>query len=142
MKTIIVGGGKGCRSLLKLTKSPILKELKLDIVGVVDINPVAPGMKYADGMGIATFTDFRNALAIEGLEAVIELTGKDRVLQELYNFMKPGVRLIDHKFTRIFWDLINIHEDQKWHVAELEKLELDLRRERKFLQEIFDSSAD
>jgi PAS domain S-box-containing protein len=142
MKTIIVGGGKGCRSLLKLTKSPILKELRLDIVGVADINPRARGMQYADSLGIPTFTDFREALEIAGLEAVIELTGEDSVLQQLYNYMKPGVRLIDHKFTRIFWDLINLYEDQKWHVAELEKLERDLNHERKFLQAIFDSNTD
>ena len=57
MKTVIVGGGKGCRAIIGLAFGTFLKELTLEIQGVVDVDPNAPGMVYARERDIRTFTD-------------------------------------------------------------------------------------
>ncbi|MCX7736797.1 MAG: PAS domain-containing protein [Candidatus Kapabacteria bacterium] len=142
MKTIIIGGGKGCKSILDLTKGAFLKELKLEILAVVDINDNAPGMIYARELGIKTIVDLNEALSIPDLELIIELTGNDKFLQELYRNLKPGIKIIDHTFAHIFWDLVNAQEEIINQINELNKLQKTLKKEQHFLQNIFDSDYD
>ncbi len=142
MKTIIIGGGKGCKSILDLTKGSFLKELKLEILAVVDINENASGMKYARELGIKTTTNLNEALSIDDLELIIELTGNDKFLQELYKNLKTGTKIIDHTFAHVFWDLVNAQDEIVSHFNELQKLEKILKKEQRFLQNIFDSDYD
>jgi len=142
MKTLIVGGGKGCRALLNLASGSFLKELKLEIIAVVDINPEAPGLVVARQMGIPVFNNIAEAMAVSGIELIIELTGQDSLLQELYGLLTPGIRLIDHTFTHIFWDIINAQDEIRRQYTELENLEKKIESESRFLQRIFDSRAD
>ena len=62
MKTVIVGGGKGCIAILDLATGPFLRELTLDVKAVVDINPGAPGMLRAKELGISTSDDLIQAM--------------------------------------------------------------------------------
>lgn len=142
MKTIIIGGGKGCKSILDLTKGAFLKELKLVIIAVVDINANAPGMIYARELGIKTLTDLNEALSFNDLELIIELTGNDKFLQELYKKLKTGTKIIDHTFAHIFWDLVNAQDEIVKQFNELQNLENILKKEQHFLQNIFDSDYD
>jgi hypothetical protein len=43
MKTVIVGGGRGCLAILELLDAGHLQELKMEAVCVVDSYPEAPG---------------------------------------------------------------------------------------------------
>lgn len=142
MKTLIIGGGKGCRSILDLTRSTFLKELSIDVVAVADINSNAPGLKYAQQIGLRTFTNMKEALELPGIEVIIELTGKDAIAQELYRLIKPGVKLIDHAIVRLFWDINDARQKQFRQFDELKNLELKLDKERLFLQSIFDNLSD
>lgn len=44
MKTVIVGGCRGCRAIIGLAFGTFLKELTLNIQGVVDVDPDGPGI--------------------------------------------------------------------------------------------------
>ncbi|TAL67002.1 MAG: PAS domain S-box protein [Bacteroidetes bacterium] len=142
MKAVIIGGGKGCRSLLELTRGKTLKEFRIDVVGVIDINLNAPGIAYARELGLRTFKKLTDALNELDFELIIELTGNERFLQELYHDLKPGIKIIDHEVARIFWDILNAQENQQWQYNKLEKLEKTLEGEKYFLQSIFNSSSD
>ncbi|MBI5325038.1 MAG: PAS domain-containing protein [Ignavibacteriae bacterium] len=142
MKAVIIGGGKGCRSLLELTRGKSLKEFKIDVVGVVDINTNAPGAAYARELGLRTFKNFSDLLSELEFELIIELTGDENVLHELYKELKSGIKIIDHEVARIFWDVLSAQENQQWQYNKLEKLEKTLEGEKYFLQSIFNSSSD
>ncbi len=142
MKTVIIGGGKGCISLLGLASGTFLRELVLEVIAVVDIDPMAPGLKMAEQMGIQTFTNYEDAFKMPGVEMVIELTGEDAVSEEIYKLAGRGMKVIDHTVARIFWDIHNARQEQEWQLKELNKLEKQLEDEKFFLQTIFDSSAD
>jgi len=142
MKTVIVGGGKGCRAIIGLAFGTFLKELTLNIEAVVDLDPNAPGMEYAREHGIRTFTEVREALAIPGIELIIELTGSDKVLQEIYHILPPGMKMIDHVAAQIFWDLTNAQEESERQLKEMTRLERRVERERLFLQGLFDTIPD
>lgn len=142
MKALIVGGGKGCSALLDLAQSTFLQELRLEVLGVVDVNYEAPGMVYARRLGIPTFTKLEEAIFNPELELVIELTGNDEFLRELYKIIPPGIKLIDHTFAHIFWDLVNAKDFQKRQLEELQNLEKKIEKESIFLQCLFDSHPD
>ncbi|MFZ5980361.1 MAG: PAS domain-containing sensor histidine kinase [Candidatus Zixiibacteriota bacterium] len=142
MKTAIIGGGRGCRAIIKLALGQFLKELPLDIRYVMDTDPNARGMVFAREQGIKTTTDINEVMALEGLELIIELTGRDAVLEEIYKIIPPGVKLIDHTFARIFWDLVNAQEDRKRQLEEMTIMEQKIEMERHFLQSLFDNIPD
>ena len=129
MKTAIVGGGRGCRSLLEfLLERGGLTELHVDVRMVCDVRSHAPGARYASQRGIATTSRVEDIYRVEGLELVIELTGSDHTAAEIYHSLPTGVRLMDHALARLFWDLIQLEEK--------------LRDERRQVQDILDGMPD
>jgi len=142
MKTVIIGGGKGCCAIIDLALGSFLRELVLDIECVVDIDMGTPGMICARDRGISTVTDLEKALATPGLELILELTGSDRVLEKIYKLLPPGVKLIDHTFAHIFWDLVNAQEERDAQLIEITELKKHVERERMFLQSLFDTIPD
>jgi len=142
MKTVIIGGGKGCRAIIELAMGAFLKELPLDVICVADPDSEASGMVFARRHGLPTTSDMDEAIQLEGLELIIELTGLDSVLRQIYQTLPPGVKLIDHTFAHIFWDLVNAREDQKRKVRQLTELEHRIEREKDFLQQLVSSIPD
>lgn len=142
MNTLIIGGGKGCKALISLAKSTFLKELTLNVVGVMDRDEDAPGLEYARSIGLMTFTDMQQALSIKELEVVVELTGSDKALAELYKIIPEGVKVIDHTYAHVFWDLINVQEELKSYLREKEDLERRLQEKRYYLQTVFNTLGE
>jgi two-component system NtrC family sensor kinase len=142
MKAVIVGGGKGCRAIIELALSGFLKELSLEILSVVDPDENAPGMIYARERDINTTSDMKKALSTPGIKLIMELTGKDEVLENIYKIIPRGIKVFDHVFSRIFWDLANAQREQARQLREITELEEKIERERQFLQGLFDRIPD
>ena len=142
MKTVIIGGGKGALAIIELAMGAFLTELALEVECLVDRDPNASGMAFAREHGIRTSDDMDEAMALPGLELIIELTGDDSVLDKIYKTIPAGVKLIDHTFAHIFWDLVNAREDQKRRVRQLTELEERIEKERHFLQSLVDNIPD
>ncbi|MFH2036067.1 MAG: PAS domain-containing protein [Candidatus Zixiibacteriota bacterium] len=142
MKTVIIGGGKGCQAIIDLAAGAYLKELSLDIQCVVDINSEAPGMIRARELGILTCPALSEALSIEGVELVIELTGNNEILDKIYRRLPPGVKIIDHTFAHIFWDLVNAQQEQERQLKEITDLEQKVEKERHRLLGFINSAND
>lgn len=142
MRTLIVGGGRGCRSILGLTQGSFLKEFHMDVAGVADLNPEALGMKLASEMGLRTFTNIKTAVDELRPEVIIELTGEEGVFEEVVKLAEPGTKFIDHSIARLFWDMMSAHEQSRKRYDELQALEERLAREKKFLQSVFDGLSD
>jgi len=141
MKTVVVGGGQGCRAVLDLVFQRSLEALCPEIVGVVDLAPDAPGMIYAREHGLATFTRLEEALAIPDIELVIEVTGIDEVRDEIAR-IAPGIRIMDHRAARVFWDLDEMGRSLREELNRKTVLEGVIREDRRRLQEILDSLPD
>jgi PAS domain S-box-containing protein len=142
MKTVIIGGGKGCRAIIDLARKAVLKELPLEIQCVVDVDVNAPGMVYARTLDIKTTTDMNAAMMIPGVQLVIELTGQDSVLDEIYHNLPAGMRVIDHNSAHVFWDLVNAQQSLEERLDEILELEEQVEQERRFLQSTFDTIPD
>jgi PAS domain S-box-containing protein len=114
VKTVFIGGGQGCRAVLEMFLQGRLQVLDLEILAVVDVQPDAPGMRLASEQGWPTLGEIEQALALPGVELVIELTGQDEVLARIYRHLPSGARLMDHVLAQVFWDLekanVNLQE--------------------------------
>ena len=135
MKTVIVGGGRGCLAFLEFLGARQLRELDIEVVCVVDTRAEAPGLLFARQQGIQTLADYRAALSLPNVELILELTGDKRVLTDLYNEIHHGVRIIDHDSARVFWDLIRLEQSLREELQTRENLE---KRFRQFI----DSASD
>ncbi len=74
---VIVGAGQGGSSILKA-----LQGIEgIQVIGICDANPSAPGMVLAKGLGIKTYSDLNNVLSLSNCDLIIEATGSEKVQQ-------------------------------------------------------------
>ncbi len=99
---LIIGAGKGGTALIELFH----KCSTVRILGVADIKVDAPGMKLAEELGIPTDSDYKKFLDKEGLNKVIDVTGSEKVKEELLSLKPPNVELIGGYTARLMWSLI------------------------------------
>jgi PAS domain S-box-containing protein len=142
MKTAIVGAGQGCYAMLDLIEQGRLQFLDLEILGVVDIDPRAPGMELAKQRGWPALARIEEALFLPDLQLVIELTGSDDVLDKIHRLVPAGVRVMDHVAARVFWDLEEVAGELRRELIEKTELQARLARDRARLQDILDAIPD
>ena len=104
----IVGGGRACKFFLDLLRSESFTYLKINIIGVCDINPEAEGLVLAKELGIYTTNNFQDLFKIKDLESIIELTGKKDVLLEIIRLRPKGVGVLEHNIGRLMRRLFEV----------------------------------
>lgn len=138
-KIAIVGGGRVCKAILKIVLGENFINHKLNILAVAEINDRAEGLVYARKKGIFATRDYKDLYGIKGVNLIIELTGDNKVLEELKATKPAKVRLIDHFEAMSVWDFLQIEDervrikrDLRKHLNEPEKIkaEFDLFSEQ------------
>jgi signal transduction histidine kinase len=112
----VVGGGRACKFFLNLLQSESFTYLKINIIGVCDINPEAEGLVLAKELGIYTTDNFKNLFKLKNLDSIIELTGKKDVLLEIIRLRPKGVGVLEHNIGRLMRRLFDV--DQRLRSAE------------------------
>ena len=140
LRTAIVGGGQGCESILRMVREDTLGRFRMEILGVAEVVPDAPGVRYAREQGVPLITtDHRELYDIPDLDLLIELTGLVSVRDELERTRPRHVTLIDHVAARLFWQLHRAEENILHQRTELrQRVEAEQQR----IQQIFDSIPD
>jgi len=139
LRAAVIGGGNACHDLLTLLSDDRRKRLHLEIVGVADPNPNAPGMARARELGIFTTSALSDLYTLPDLNLLIELTGSMEIREQMIRTKPIHISSIDHRGARLFWDLIQIEtEKQQMQQASEEAI----RRERDWSQKFIDSLAD
>lgn len=124
---LIVGAGKGGSALLN-----ILHETeKLNIVGVIDKNPHAPGMKLAKKYNIPADSKWNKWLDKE-IDIIVEATGDDHVLEELIHHRKGQTVVIPGTVAYIISELFNEKENL------LNRIKLQMNNQNLILDNIRD----
>jgi PAS domain S-box-containing protein len=128
----IVGGGRVCKAILKIILGEDFSNYKISILGVAEIDNTAEGLLYAREKGIYTTNDYRELYGLDGLNVLIELTGDNKVLEELKATKPSQARLIDHFEAMSVWDFLQIEEKRvtikrelRQHIGEQEKIETE-----------------
>jgi PAS domain S-box-containing protein len=140
INTAIVGGGTGCESVLKMVKDDTLGRFRLRVQGVADVDPQAPGLRYAREIGIPTVTtDYRELYEIPDLHLIIELTGKYEVRDEIERTRPRNIRLIDHFGARLLWEL---HQAEEAGISQRTEMRERVEAERVRIVQILNSIPD
>ena len=106
----IVGGGRACNFFLALLQANTLPLLKVNLVGVCDINPEAEGLLAAKKMGIFTTSDFRDFFSIDNLDSILELTNRKKVLLELIRLRPKRVGILEHNIGRFLRNYFQMNQ--------------------------------
>ncbi|MBI5583554.1 MAG: PAS domain-containing protein [Deltaproteobacteria bacterium] len=106
-----IGGGRRCLAIMEMLGSDPLRRFPAEIAGVADTDPEAVGFREARRRGIFTTGDFRELLALESLDLVIELTGDPRILQEVIRHKPETVGLMDYGASLIFHDMLSFGQE-------------------------------
>ncbi len=113
LDVVIVGGGKGCHEILLLFEEYEPKNVRLKVLGVADPNPKAPGIRYAQEKGLFVTQDFHELFRrFPEVDLIIELTGRDEVLEEIYRAKPRKAKVIDHVGARLFWEIIALFREK------------------------------
>lgn len=110
-RILIVGAGRGGSSLLK-----ILHETShMEVVGVVDINQEAPGLKLAKKFNIPIGSNWQVWLEHD-IDIIIEATGNAAVLEQLLKIQKPKMVIVPGSVAYIIAKLFEEKEKllSKW----------------------------
>ncbi|MBN2419936.1 MAG: PAS domain-containing protein [Deltaproteobacteria bacterium] len=90
--------------------------LNIEIAGVADINPEAPGICLARENGIFTTSDYHDFFNIDGINLIIELTGSAEITDKIAREKPARIFLIGHFSSQFLLELLR-------HEIETEELE-------------------
>ncbi len=111
MKIAVIGGGKRCSAFLEMLDAHRFPHLQAHIVAVADLDEQAVGIRLARERGIFTTKDYRDFFQIEDLDLVIELTGKEALLEDFLRRKPARVRVLEGTISRLFSDMIRFQEE-------------------------------
>jgi PAS domain S-box-containing protein len=114
---LIVGAGKGGSLLIDLFS----ESSTVHIIGVVDVNPHAPGIKIAQEKGIPTATDYKKFLKRKKIHEIINVTGSETVQEQLHKLKPSHVEVIGGYSAKLLWELIEERKNMEGAVRESEK---------------------
>ncbi len=123
MKIAIIGGGKRCRAFLEMIDARRFPRLRAQIVAVADPDVNAVGIQRAEQKHIFTTTDYRDFYQIPDLDLVIELTGKEELLDDFLKHYPVKVRVLESTISRLFGDIIRLREEYLFRERQLELIE-------------------
>ncbi len=98
----IVGGGQGGLALLQT----FARLSSIKVLGIVDINEDAPGIKLAKQLGISCFSDIERLLTLPNLEIVIEATGNEHVKNTILEKRQPSTHIADSSVANLMMYLV------------------------------------
>lgn len=109
MNVLIVGAGRGEKTSV-IGGAQIIEMLKdkkeINILGVVDPDESAPGIKLAKNLNIPTSAHFIDFINLPNLEVIFNATGLAEVEGSLYEAKPKGVEIMGGWSTKLMEDLI------------------------------------
>lgn len=98
----IIGAGRGGTALMEIFAIDPL----VQIVGVAERDPGAPGLGLAKQLNIPITRDYRRLLEMEHVDLIIDVSGDAEVRRFLQDFHRMGVTIIGGASAKFMWELI------------------------------------
>ncbi|HEV8243871.1 MAG TPA: ATP-binding protein [Nitrospirales bacterium] len=118
IRVVILGAGKGGTALLELfTRSP-----DVQVVGIADSNPEAPGLHLARNLGIHATTDVLALLAEERADLIVDVTGDSAMRSALIQQKPPHAEILGGMAALLIWKLAQHEQDLRDQLIQSEKL--------------------
>ncbi len=118
----IVGAGRQGMPILEALVPPRKADQALQVLGVADLNPEAPGILYACRHNLFVSVNASDLLQLPELDVIVNATGHPEVAQELQELKPERVMVlsVDRPYSwEDFWDLISMNLTLTQEVAPL-----------------------
>ncbi|MDH4153865.1 MAG: ATP-binding protein [Nitrospira sp.] len=118
MKVAIIGAGRGGTALLDA-----LHQIgTIGVVGIVDINPSAPGLRRAQELTVPIYDRVSNLLKNQQPSLVMDVTGDPTMESVLQKEVPPGTNIVNGQTSRLLWLLIQHETGLQAELLHAEKL--------------------
>jgi len=118
IRVIILGAGKGGAALLDL----FLQLPHIQIVGIADTNPLAPGLHKAKQSNIPVSTNCVPLMAQKDVDLIIDVTGNPEISEQLHQRRNPATEILDGTTAKLFLDIIGYGKQLEVNLIQSEKL--------------------
>jgi signal transduction histidine kinase len=106
-KVAILGAGRGGHALLEL-----LHHIpSIEIVGIADRNPAAPGLERARALRIPVITDMPDLIDNHDVSLIMDVTGDPEMETYLHAHKPPAADILSGSASRLLWELV-LHESK------------------------------
>lgn len=106
----LVGAGRQGMAILEALVPPRRADQPLQMLGVADLNPEAPGILYAYRHNLFVTVNYHDLLQLPELDILVDATGLPEVSQELQAHCPEGVSVFSCDRPRTgedFWDIVS-----------------------------------
>jgi len=118
IRIVVVGAGTVGSSLLELLKS----ERGVEVVGITDIDPRAPGFRLAQLFGISHGTDTRELLAQHRPDLIINATNDPAMDTDLQLHKPEHAQVLGQMASRLLGGLAQHEREMRNHLIQTEKM--------------------
>ncbi|MBI3807958.1 MAG: GHKL domain-containing protein [Nitrospirae bacterium] len=117
-KVAILGAGRGGRALLDL-----LHQIpSIEIVGIADRNPAAPGLERARELQVPVATNVPDLVSNHGVSLILDVTGDPEMETYLHAHKPPTANVLSGSASRLLWKLIQHESKLEAELLQSEKL--------------------
>ena len=117
-KVAILGAGRGGHALVDL-----LHQIpSIEIVGITDRNPAAPGLQRARELQIPVTTNVSDLISNHGVTLILDATADPEMEAYLHAHKLPGVNILSGSASRLLWKLIQHEAKLEAELLQSEKL--------------------
>jgi len=117
-KLAILGAGRGGRALLDL-----LHQIpSIEIVGIADRNPDAPGLQRARELHLPVITNVPDLIGNRGVSLIMDVTGDPEMETYLHAHKPPTTDILSGSASRLLWKLIQHESKLEAELLQAEKL--------------------
>ncbi len=106
-KVAILGAGRGGHALLDL----LHHMPSIEIVGIADRNPAAPGLQRARELRIPVITHMPDLIGNHGVSLIMDVTGDPEMETYLHAHKPPAADILSGSASRLLWELV-LHESK------------------------------
>jgi signal transduction histidine kinase len=117
MRVVIIGAGPGGAALLDL----FAHDRSVEVLGIADIDPDAPGLRIANHMGIQTASDARELLARTDPDLIVNATN-DPSIESLLRTKPSAAEVLGAVAARLMWKLGQHERELRDHLIQTEKM--------------------
>lgn len=119
LKIVIIGAGKGGTALVDL----LARERDcVEVVGVVDTNPRAPGLRLAGRLGIPTSLNAEEFVGKGEAHLIVDVTGDAAMPAHLATIKSPNTETMSGMTARLLWMLVREEQELRAQLTQADKL--------------------
>lgn len=118
LKVMIVGAGKGGTALIDL----FARGAGVEVAGVADKNPRAPGLRLARRLNIPTATNVADLMAKDGAHLIVDVTGDATMPAQIAAAHASNVETMSGRAARLLWTLVQEEQELRAQLMQADKL--------------------